>query len=72
VRKVSSSEKTEKCPDCGHEFELFRGGLPCHGPCPVGEKIFVPRPPIDKKLERRLKRMLGSTKLTDEQIRKAT
>lgn len=69
---MSVSKKTEKCPNCGHEFELYHGGLPCHGPCPIGEKIFVPRAPADKKLERRLKRMFGSAKLTAEQIRKAT
>jgi hypothetical protein len=50
-----------KCEGCGQEFKKYRGGLPCHGPCPVGEKIFVPAP-----------RSAGFTKSIEERIRKMT
>lgn len=39
-----------KCPGCGGTFEPYRGALPCHGPCPVGEMIFVPAPETSKEL----------------------
>lgn len=47
-------KRTKKCPGCGREFRFSCLGLPCHGPCSIGEKIFVPVPSQEKELEQRL------------------